>query len=81
MLVVVNDLTALRDEPPPVHLTLGDGTWLIARAAGLALHLVWGEERWEPMALYGVRVRSVLWSGRELFASDRLRAGIDLTLR
>jgi len=80
ILVVLNSLEALQDEPKPMQLTLPDGRNLSLAAAGVAIRFVSQGNRWQPLSLHGVRIRSISLDGRLIFVSNNLTECVDMLL-
>jgi hypothetical protein len=80
ILIVLNGLEALKDEPKPIQLSLPDGRGLSLVAASAAIRFVSRENRWQPLSLHGVRIRSISLDGQPLFASDKLTECADVLL-
>lgn len=77
LLVVANRLTALQGEPPPLHLILPDGKPLTIVGAGLALRWTRRGKDWHPVALHGVRLRSVRLGDEERFSAPEPQDSVD----
>ncbi len=77
-LIVANSLAALRDEPTALQLTLPDGRKVTMTAASATLRFAQRDNRWQPLSLHGVRVRSVVMDGENLLAQDRLNERVDV---
>ena len=80
ILVVLNSLEALQDEPKPMQLTLPDGRNLSLAAAGVAIRFVSQGNHWQPLSLHGVRIRSISLDGRLIFVSNNLTECVDMLL-